>query len=180
MDVYTKCCTNKAKGIIKDPNQPDNCLFFLLRLGRGYQLDQTSTERLRMWFYPQATRKIRPQTPHDSTDRDDISLRLYLHDCMWQMNKLIFKSTCSHEIYQLTICVCERTSDCVDTRWTESRPLSALVSVSRVRLGLYWVVRRFKNTHTEGFSVNIHYIVVNHHANIWPFSWHTGFIYLSR
>ncbi len=53
-DIYTRCCKNNARTIIKDPNHPDNGLFSLLRSRRRYRIHQASTERLRKSIYHQA------------------------------------------------------------------------------------------------------------------------------
>ncbi|KAK1803581.1 hypothetical protein P4O66_020995 [Electrophorus voltai] len=54
--IYYKQCQTKARRIVKDPTQPNNRLFSLLRSEKSFHSLKTNTERLKRSFFPQAIR----------------------------------------------------------------------------------------------------------------------------
>uniref|UniRef100_A0A9J8D8Q4 Alkylated DNA repair protein AlkB homologue 8 N-terminal domain-containing protein n=1 Tax=Cyprinus carpio carpio TaxID=630221 RepID=A0A9J8D8Q4_CYPCA len=54
-DIYLKHCKSRAVKIIKDSNQPGNCLFILLPFGKRFRSLMAKTERLQRSFFPRTS-----------------------------------------------------------------------------------------------------------------------------
>ncbi|KAL6490166.1 hypothetical protein MHYP_G00005110 [Metynnis hypsauchen] len=61
--IYTKRCWSKAKEIVKDPSHPNYGLFALLPSGKRFRSLKSSTERMRLSFFPQAIRTLNQTHP---------------------------------------------------------------------------------------------------------------------
>ncbi|KAK1785723.1 hypothetical protein P4O66_019072 [Electrophorus voltai] len=56
--IYYKRCQTKARRIVKDPTDPNNKLFSLMRSGKRFRSLKTKTQRLKRSFFPQAIQAL--------------------------------------------------------------------------------------------------------------------------
>lgn len=61
-DIYTRHCKNKAQGIFKDLDQPDNGLFFPVAIRKKVPDTSDQHGALRKSFYPNTMRILNKDT----------------------------------------------------------------------------------------------------------------------